>query len=105
MERKLKGLKFRLDSRTGAIVADEDDGDDMFGATVGSRLSAQSEALMSLLGNNQGRVRRARGSTMSGSVTAVSPGPSPMTSSSFLASQAEYPPPSKEPFRTPYDPL
>jgi hypothetical protein len=78
MEKKLDGLRFRLDKRTGAILADEYEpaGDDM--ATRGP-----DDAMMSLLG----RQREAS------------------ASSSNLAHQtaAGYPPWKEEELRTPYD--
>lgn len=70
LERKLGGLRFRLDKRTGAIVAD-DDGTERDGM-------GPDDAMMSLLGNTKDGGKSLENAT----ITAAS------QNSSFLAYQA-----------------
>jgi hypothetical protein len=76
MKRKLAGLKFRLDGRTGAILADDDGASDL--------ISGSDGAMMSLLG------RKREPETI---------GDPEYAPSSSLANPYRL-----EPLRTPYDP-
>ncbi|KAK0436421.1 hypothetical protein EV421DRAFT_1980808, partial [Armillaria borealis] len=81
IEEKLKGLRFRLDKRTGAIVAEDDDAGDFEGEGDG----------VALLGVSKGHARNSSLSVLSSSQDAVTGYP-PWKGHSV-------------PLRTPYDPL
>ncbi|PBK98604.1 hypothetical protein ARMGADRAFT_920894 [Armillaria gallica] len=81
IEDKLKGLRFRLDKRTGAIVAEDDDAGELEGEEDG----------VALLGVSRGHARNSSSSLMSTSQAAATGYP-PWKGHSV-------------PLRTPYDPL
>ncbi len=81
IEDKLKGLRFRLDKRTGAIVAEDDDTGEYEGEEDG----------VALLGVSRGHARNSSSSLLSTSQAAATGYP-PWKGYSV-------------PLRTPYDPL
>lgn len=87
LERKLNGLLFRLDKRTGAIVADDDD------IVAEGRLQGPDDAMASLLGHEHKLEPHTPSAASSHTAYQASPG---------------YPPWQQQPqqpsFRTPYDP-
>ncbi|CAA7266310.1 unnamed protein product [Cyclocybe aegerita] len=79
LERKLDGLRFRLDRRTGAILAEEDDGA-AYGVALG-----RDDAMLSLLGKRFGKGKKSkRGAKGSDEDADLDP----EASSSYLAYQA-----------------
>lgn len=94
IEEKLKGLKFRLDDRTGAIVAEDEDA-----VTAEHSGDGRDDAMQSLLGHGKGGNQRHMRMSSVSVMTA--------TTSTEAAQQAAagYPPWRGMPLKTPYDPL
>lgn len=80
LEKKLTGLRFRLDRRTGAILADDDPG------VVGG-LGGADDAMMSLLNHPP-----------------IGPSATANSSHTALAAAAGYPPWQQHAVKTAYDP-
>ncbi|KAJ3505074.1 hypothetical protein NLJ89_g7605 [Agrocybe chaxingu] len=81
LERKLDGLRFRLDRRTGAILAEEDDGA-AYGVALG-----RDDAMLSLLGKRFGKGKGKKGKK-SPRGSDEDADMDPEASSSYLAYQA-----------------